>query len=442
MSRTLRHGYVHIAAFVIACTGGAATPDEIVQVGNFAEWDEPRDVLMHTPGDELFLGILRPAAALFERPFDTQVAADEHRAFVKRLEELGAKVHTVKDTLLAGTLDQAGRPVEGPPLTALREFAREFIRLDTSGLPRSERATQNDYVDKCVVPNLHPRELVKAILLQPTIRLRHTDSNTHFIATYELEPLANLCFLRDQSITTAKGVVISRMNSPQRAVETAVVAFVLRKLGIKPLLEISGRGRLEGGDYLPAGDVAFQGQGLRTNSEAIRQMLEHQVFGARRVVIVKDSWQNQAQMHLDTYFNLLGPGLAVISQDRWRGVDSLGHAVNPDDKMRLTVDVYQLESGRYSKISEGTDFQDYVVQQLGFQLIAVSPTDQLNYAVNFLTVRPLQILGVDGASDAFKLALSANRVSATWMQMPHLTGGYGAAHCCTQVLRRVAVPGT
>jgi len=40
------------------------------------------------------------------------------------------------------------------------------------------------------------------------------------------------------------------------------------------------------------------------------------------------------------------------------------------------------------------------------------------------------------APDSYDIALAAEGVDATWMNFSNLTGGYGAAHCTTQVIRR------
>jgi arginine deiminase len=48
---------------------------------------------MHTPGDELFLAVVHPRAALYESVFDIQKARDEHLEFQKVLStQIGAKV--------------------------------------------------------------------------------------------------------------------------------------------------------------------------------------------------------------------------------------------------------------------------------------------------------------------------------------------------------------
>ena len=86
-----------------ACAEGAASDARKGQsglaatltVGSAAEWHRPVEVLMHTPGDEIFVGVIHPAAALFERPFALSGARREHEAYVHLLEQEGARVHRV-----------------------------------------------------------------------------------------------------------------------------------------------------------------------------------------------------------------------------------------------------------------------------------------------------------------------------------------------------------
>ena len=57
-----------------------------------AEWDNATAILMHTPGEELFDGVIHPSAGLFEGYFDVDKAADEHRGYISMLEKNGIKV--------------------------------------------------------------------------------------------------------------------------------------------------------------------------------------------------------------------------------------------------------------------------------------------------------------------------------------------------------------
>lgn len=425
-----------LPALLALAAGTLAAPVlRVPEVGCRAEWDIPTDVLVHTPGDELFLGVIHPEAALFERAFSVGGAAAEHRDYIRLLRQRGARVYTVVETLLAGTVDGKGRALAGRDLDELRAFAKQFITVDASALPPEEQKEQEGYLDDTLA-GLHPHELVEIILQCPTVHLRPSlVPNTRYTASYEMSPVMNLYFCRDQQITTAPGVVMGRMNSEQRAIETTIMRFVLQKLGVEPIYEVTGDGRLEGGDFIPAGDTAFIGQGLRTNAEGVRQLLEHRVFGVPRVVVVKDPWQNQDQMHLDTYFNIISPNLAVLVEERMDVRDEAGEITQPArPDRRCKIDIYELRDERYELARADTDFQAFLEDEMGFRLIPVSNDDQLNYGINFLCVGSNRILGIAGVSQSYRDRLRG--VRATWMDFSNLTGGYGAAHCSTQVLHR------
>jgi len=412
-------------------TLSANSPVQKTKIGQKAEWDYPKRILMHTPGDEIFMGVIHPAAGLFEKPFSLKIADTEHLKYIERLREHGAKVYKVVDILLKGTIDTEGTTTPSPELDALREFAGDSLTFDSTSLQEPLKSQQKKYKQK-VLSQLTPYELVKIILQRPTIHLHQVDKNTGLSATYETTPVMNLYFLRDQMITTAKGVVISKMNSVQRAPETKIIKFVLKKMGIAPLYEVQGTGRLEGGDYFSAGEVAFIGQGLRTNSEGVKQLLEHQVFGTPFVAVVKDNWKNQEEMHLDTYFNIISSDLAVLVDLRMSVPGSTPEIKGVSSK----VDVYKLEKDGYKKVIKDMDFQQYLEKYLGYKVIPVSRKDQNLYGINFLTIAPGKILAINGVSKACKETLKENGVDAVWMDFSELTKGYGAAHCTTQVLLR------
>lgn len=402
-----------------------------IKIGQKAEWEYPKKILMHTPGDEIFMGIIHPKAGLFEKPFSLKIADTEHLKYIERLQAHGIEVYKVVDILLKGTIDEYGHTISSPELEALRKFAGNSLTFDGSALKEPLKSQQKEYKQKILL-ELSPYELVKIILQRPTVHLHQTDKNTGLSAVYELEPVMNLYFLRDQMITTAKGVVISKMNSIERAPETKIIKFVLKKMGISPIYEVQDNGRLEGGDYFSVGEVAFIGQGLRTNAEGVKQLLDHQVFGTPFVAVVKDNWKNQEEMHLDTYFNIISSDLAVMVDLRMSIPGSTPEIKGVSSK----VDVYKLEKNGYKKIIKNMDFQQYLEKNLGYKVIPVSRKDQNLYGINFLTIAPNKILAIDGVSKAYKERLKDNGVNAVWMDFSELTKGYGAAHCTTQVLLR------
>lgn len=417
--------------------------EQMTRVGSKAEWVPARSILVHRPGLEEWFGVIHPAAALFERVFDVDTAAAQHTAFTAALtqysQDSSAKIYNLVDVLLSGAYDAAThQTIQGAALEELREFATQFLVYDSAA---EDTASQAEY-HRSVIAKLGALDLLKIIFLQPTVHLTNTGRfNTGFTATYELHPLMNTLFMRDHILTTAKGVVLCNLNSEQRKVESRVIGFALKKLGITPLWTVNGTGRVEGGDFLTAGDTALLGQGLRTNEEAVRQLLKHHVFGTKRVAIVKDSWKDQEQMHLDTYFNIISPKLAVMAANRFKASCS----AEEDDEMEkihlLKVDVYEMEDEKdetkeYVKVKSDVDFEEFMEETVGMKIIPVTIDDQHRYGINFLTLKENVFVGVDGVSAVYKKTLADLGVQAHWVNISDVTGAYGAAHCSTQVLER------
>lgn len=454
LSRNLRRALLlacsAIAMFAPPVVAGASEPDAdehceakvdlaagITATGSRAEWEQARSVVVHTPGDEVMLGLAHPTAALFERPFSLEGARREHRKFICLMARDGVRVFRLTDVLLAGTVDANDAPLPGKWLDELRGLALVALRYRAAALPTRQAAAQEPY-RRDVVGKLHPRELLAIILQQPVVTLFSTGKqNTGMKASYGADPLMNLYFMRDQVITTARGVVVGHFNAAQREPENRLVRYAYEKLGVKPVYQVTGSARLEGGDFIPAGDTALIGQGLRTNAEAIRQLLRNKVFGTPRVAVVKDSWKNQDQMHLDTYFNIVDRKTAVIVEERIDQRDAAGRIVKAaEPAKKALVDLYELDGDAYRKTASDVPFQQFLEKDLGMKLIPVSNDDQLRYGINFLALRGGKILAIDGVSDGYKKRLADAGVDAVWMDFSNLTGGYGAAHCTTQVIQR------
>jgi arginine deiminase len=137
-------------------------------------------------------------------------------------------------------------------------------------------------------------------------------------------------------------------------------------------------------------------------------------------------------MHLDTYFNLPGPGLAVLSRARAQS--------NPRSALALRADVYRRVEGRYVRERSDVAFPA-LLRELGFKLVTTSDRDQSAYAANFLATGTREILGAAGPTRSYRRALARNSVAADWLALDALTAGFGSAHCATQVLVR-AEPGS
>ncbi len=173
--------------------------------------------------------------------------------------------------------------------------------IDPKQLNQQELKYIDDaYKQKCV-QEMSVDQLIDVILAKPgnghpfyihlwiVITLRKSSINVPLIASYTLNPLGNLVFTRDQQIVTRVGIIMGRLNSLQRSHEVEVMKFCWDKLGYTVVGEIPDPFTLEGGDFLPAGpDMCFIGTGLRTCEGAIKYMLEKDLFGTRRVAVVRD----------------------------------------------------------------------------------------------------------------------------------------------------------
>ena len=379
-----------------------------------SEWDCAKEILMHTPGEELFDGVIHPYAGLFEYYFDVDKAAEEHRGYIKALEKNGIKVHTIE-----GLLEQA-------PIEKLRACAITALTYDTSDMP--DAAEESEKYRMSVINEMSRADLIRCILLRPTVKLHGTGNNTGFEAVYTHSPLMNLYFTRDQSITTPCGHIITKMNSVQRAAETQIVSLCYELMGVEPVLTITGDGRLEGGDYLRGGTISYIGCGMRTNIEAIKQIMEADAFGHDTIAVVNDHKWWQMQMHLDTYFNIIDKDLCTLVESRYSAKEG--------DPEWVTVDLYTRKPGRkeYALTQKEIPFVEFLKKR-GFTIIPIKPKDELHYANNFLTIAPRHIMAVGNQSEELQKALSENGVKVEWIPLENLIKGYGAAHCMTQVIK-------
>jgi arginine deiminase len=318
-------------------------------------------------------------------------------------------------------------------IDTLQILAANVLVYDVSAISGESKQATEDYRQE-ILSKMSRQDLIRCILLQPTVKLSKTNNNTGYEAQYIQNPLMNLYFTRDQSITTPRGHIICNMNSNQRAPETKIIETCYEHLGLKPILNIYGDRRLEGGDYIPAGTVSFIGCGMRTNEAAIKYMLEKDAFGHDTVVVVKDHKFWQMQMHLDTHFNIIDKDLCTMVSSRLNA--------KPGEPEYNTCDIWARKPGTltYTKIKEDQPFVKYI-QERGFTIIPIDYDDEMHYANNFLTIAPRHIMAVAGQSETLQQRFRNAGVTVEWVPLESLIGGFGAAHCMTQVLQREAYKG-
>ena len=387
-----------------------------------SEFDKPTDVVTHCPSIETGFPF-HLDAFLYEHPPDLTKATECHDAFRKMIHNIcGARVWTVREIL------------SGVPLDKLRNFLVDFSSIHFCISPGSQsqevkHKEKKEYI-KYSLSNLSADELVDLILLHPSLTFDVDKSTSRF--TYRkipLSPLANLTFTRDQQITTAKGVVIGRFGAIQRAPENDLMSIVWPQIGVNPIGRIKNPGKLEGGDFIILGKhTSMMGVGLRSNFYAAQQLMNEDLLGTDRFIVVEDKVDcNQQRMHLDTFFNVLDDKLCVC-------VDTIA---DDDPKyIRIAHEFVKSEKGYVEK--RAIPFGQWLKDEK-FTVIKSSFKQQEDYFINLLH------LGRDSKGKNHVLAINSEveKVAAEYgfngevhyLDFSPITCMYGGAHCASQVLR-------
>lgn len=409
------------------------------------------------------MGSLHPAGALYEKPVNIRRARDAHAAFVSMLTRKGAQVRDVRDILTERVDWSVGDRIalENLAFTCLtyafhnpdgsdKENCTCFPSAKDSKFPpvKDPTKTTNDaeeyYVSdqykRQVIEEMGQQQLVDIIFTNPTVTVSPSPRDTGFTASYQFHPLSNIVFVRDQQITTRKGIVMARLSSKQRQREVDIMEFCFKKLGLNVIGRIPFPGHMEGGDFFPAGEnLSLIGIGPRSDWAAVQYLLKEDLIGTERVAVVMDQFeQKQERMHLDTVFNLLSADCCLMLEEM----------MGPTSPTRRMVNEYVYEKGRpvdsadlgctvggYVLNRKGVEFSQYMRDQ-GYTIITVSSEEQLNYGCNVLNLGAANIISIEKAT-ARRIASSPHfKGTVEFLDFSAVTSMYGGVHCASQVVER------
>ncbi len=111
-------------------------------------------------------------------------------------------------------------------------------------------------------------------------------------------------WVRDTAFCTPVGFVWLRMGTAAREAESDWMGEILRREKVLRIGVIQVPGRVEGGDVLLAGDIAFVGRSARTNAEGaaqIRHILEHLGYA------VRETYVPAPYLHLNDALGVISP---------------------------------------------------------------------------------------------------------------------------------------
>lgn len=405
------------------------------------ESDKAHTVIVHQPGMEVLLGLLHASGSLFEGPVSLEKARRDHETFVRALQSHGITVHRVRDVLALNADTNLNDRME------LEACAREMLEYvfhplgnpaaghEASGNNPSDQEKHllsPEYKQTCFSV-FSTNDLIDTILMRPSVHLERSMYHPLALESIQTRPLSNLIFTRDQQITTRRGVVIANLKPLQRnGSECKLMEAVFKKLGIQPLGHIKFPGYLEGGDFFPMGaDLCLIGTGVRTNEEAVRQLMENDWLGTRRVAVVRDLFdRSQQRMHLDTIFNVASEDVVVL----------LEPVMGSNSSIRRLVTEYTRNenSHQYEVTRRDVEFAEYLRAE-GYHIVPFSDEDQRRYGINFINLGNNTIISVDEPSARKLLSddhfAQVNKGKIQVIDFSGITSLYGSAHCASQVLR-------
>ncbi|NGX63573.1 MAG: Arginine deiminase [Candidatus Anoxychlamydiales bacterium] len=427
-----------------------------------AEWNSLKKVVIHRPGMEMFFGLMEPYSSLYERAFSRSGARREHEMLETILkEEFGVQVIRLKQATLqaASTI-----PIVKRELINLARETMEYTG-DANAIARAKEEFEEN------IKYLDIAHFFNILIINPSLNfvVQKGSRNVQLNIT-KRQPLANLYFMRDQQFVTDSGIVLCRLAKPARRRETIVTKFFWENvLGLSLLHEIEEPGTIEGGEFIPMGKFALVGQGDRTNRDAIEQLLSLDfefeelavVHQPLHPLVSSDKPDPMINMHLDTYFNVASSKVVV-------GCEML--------IKEAKVEIFHNEGmGTFTKDPKETNLYDYIKSK-GFEVINITTLEQMSYASNFLCIKDGNILAVESERNVKKVIDTVKRITkddpnrygklldhiqadyehlrgdgeffphkkAVYhmeldvypINIPNLTGGYGAAHCMTCALER------
>lgn len=391
-----------------------------LQVGCQAEYDPIKLILLNEPGPELLYALVWPKAANFEEAFDSQKAINEHRSYRQYLKSQGLTVYLLGKWL-------AKHP-------ELADRAACAVNFSGASLTQTEL--------KKNISSLGVPDQIRLLIERP--KLNAPNSLNPQLNSVTVDPLPNLYFMRDQLIVTDRGVILGRFKDKIRQGEQEIVELALEALNIDIKYRITGSGVLEGGDFIPAGDWGLFGCGLRTNQDAIDQLLTGPgacSLGYQHLAVIKDPVPDIQEMHLDTYFML-------ISRDTCLVVDTRVLPPVPDapDK-RPTVDIYDKGTSTggndYAILKRDRPFLDFLNNDLKMSsIIRLTEEDQREYGINVLCLADKKIVGSKSENqDAVQLHSYEQKLATAFvnyhlLSFTNIRKGFGSNHCMSQVFLR------
>jgi arginine deiminase len=241
----------------------------------------------------------------------------------------------------------------------------------------------------------------------------------------DLLPMCNLLFGRDQSNMLVNAIVWSKMSKEIRDPEVSLWKFSLNEyLKNQKGVEVTGDGRLEGGDIIIHNGNCLIGVGGRTNETGVMQVAPEifnqglNVYAIYHPERASGNMEHQTTMHLDTFYMPAPKNTCVVLLD--------------EAKDRQVIQVKGKNSNLDGQVI--TNFEKYLIES-GADIIPISREQQLNYQANFVVLDKKTVL-VTTKDNYLRGEFEKRGIIVIDGNLDEITQGYGGAHCSlTPILR-------
>jgi len=386
--------------------------EEIAPLKKVMMWGEP--------GSEAVLAQLLPKeVSLFYDEFNVLEAREEFKGAVKLLESQGVEVVLVKD-LLAEMIESTADYSE----VSAEELIRELSLLGES---YHDTHKGKEIADIGILDDL--TEMVESDVIKygENVAVR---INQILSMNGEL-PLANVMYARDQSNLLGTAWIWSSMTHPIRRAEVALYRAALEHAGLfdssgLDIVQVSGEGRLEGGDGIVHNGICYIGVGGRTNLKGVMQVAPSILNQGLRLMVPYDVQRNRgaksemSAMHLDTYWMPCGDNQVVACID--------------EANQRILLEIVKTEKGDIEIVRLGK-FGDHLVEE-GFDVIPLTKAEQKDFAPNFLNLGNNRVVLSLSEGNDLEEELGKREIEVHSADLVNITKGYGGLHCMTAALQR------
>lgn len=189
-----------------------------------------------------------------------------------------------------------------------------------------------------------------------------------------VEPAENLpyqVFTRDIGCVIGQQFLVSNLKKDVRKAEIERVLSVIGRYGLDIITP--DEGYIEGGDILLDNHTLLVGIGSRTDSKAVDFLRRH--FGHRFEIVPLPF--KEEYLHLDTVFNIIGGGNALIFRSAFdeKLLSELAKKYNllevtPEEQERMAINILSLAPGKVVAIKENAEFNSRL-RQMGLEVIEV-----------------------------------------------------------------------